>query len=52
MPSTPLAGEMSFSRIKSLTTDKVGYTPPANVSISTLASVVRQFGQHAPELIT
>lgn len=48
MSSTPLTGEMSFSAVKSLTTDKIGYTPPANVSIGTLASVVRQYGQKAP----
>ena len=48
MPSTPLAGQISFSDVKSLTTDKLGYNPPANVSIGTLAGVVRQFGQKAP----
>jgi hypothetical protein len=48
MPSTPLAGQISFSDVKSLTTDKLGYNPPVNVSIGTLASVVRQFGQKAP----
>jgi hypothetical protein len=48
MPSTPLRGEISYNQIKSLTTDKVGYSPPANVSLSTLASIVRQFGQRAP----
>ena len=48
MPSTPLAGQISFTQIKELSTDKLGYTPPANVSIGTLAGVVRQFGQKAP----
>jgi hypothetical protein len=48
MSSTPLAGPISFSDVKSLTTDKLGYNPPANVSIGTLAGVVRQFGQKAP----
>lgn len=48
MPSTPLAGQISFTQIKGLTTDKLGYTPPVNVSIGTLAGVVRQFGQKAP----
>jgi hypothetical protein len=48
MPSTPLAGQISFTQIKELTTDKLGYTPPANVSIGTLAGVIRQFGQKAP----
>lgn len=48
MPSTPISGPLSASDIKSLTTDKVGYTPPVNVSIGTLASIVRQFGQRAP----
>jgi hypothetical protein len=48
MPSTPLAGQISFSDVKSLTTDKIGYTPPVNVSLGTLAGVVRQFGQKAP----
>lgn len=48
MPSTPISGQISFSDVKSLTTDKLGYTPPVNVSIGTLASVVRQFGQKAP----
>ena len=50
MPSTPLAGQISFTQIKELTTDKLGYTPPANVSVGTLAGVVRQFGQKAPEV--
>ena len=48
MPSTPLAGQISFTQIKELTTDKLGYIPPANVSIGTLADVVRQFGQKGP----
>jgi len=48
MPSTPKTGQISFTQIKSLTTDKIGYTPPVNVSIGTLAGVVRQFGQKAP----
>jgi hypothetical protein len=48
MPSTPLAGQISFSDVKSLTTDKIGYTPPVNASLGTLAGVVRQFGQKAP----
>ena len=48
MPSTPISGPLSASAIKSLTTDKLGYTPPVNASIGTLAGVVRQFGQKAP----
>jgi hypothetical protein len=48
MPSTPVSGQISFDQIKSLSTDKIGYTPPANVSLGTLASIVRQFGQRAP----
>lgn len=48
MPSTPLSGSISFSDVKSLTTDKIGFIPPANASIGELAAVVRQFGQKAP----
>lgn len=48
MPSTPLRGQISYDQIKNLSRDKVGYSPPANVSLSTLASIVRQFGQQAP----
>lgn len=48
MPSTPISGQISFSDVKTLTTDKLGYAPPVNVSIGTLAGVVRQFGQKAP----
>lgn len=48
MPSTPLQGQITFSDVKSLTTDKVGFIPPSDVSIGSLANVVRQFGQKAP----
>ena len=48
MPSTPSTGQISFSAVRSLATDKLGYIPPANVSLGTLADVVRQFGQKAP----
>lgn len=48
MPSTPITGQISFNDVKSLASDKSGYTAPANVSLGTLAGVVRQFGQRAP----
>ena len=48
MPATPKDGQISFSQIKDLSTDKLGYTPPSNVSLGTLADVVRRFGQKGP----
>jgi hypothetical protein len=48
MPSTPTSGQISFSDVKSLTTDKLGYIPPTNITIGELAAVVRQFGQKGP----